>query len=126
MKEKSSLNVAAVQMVSGASVEANLAKANQLVTAAVEKGAQLVLLPEYFCFMGRRDADKLAIAETPGAGPIQEFLARTAQRHRIWLIGGTLPLRSEDENRIYNASLVFDPDGKQEIGRASWRERLEF
>lgn len=113
MKEKSSLNVAAVQMVSGASVEANLAKANQLVIAAVEKGAQLVLLPEYFCFMGRRDADKLAIAETPGAGPIQEFLARTAQRHRIWLIGGTLPLKSEDENRIYNASLVFDPDGKQ-------------
>lgn len=105
--------VAAIQMVSGTSVEANLVRAGELVADAAQQGARLIVLPEYFCFMGRRDRDKLAIQERHGTGPIQDFLARTAQRHGIWLLGGTLPLQSEDSDRIYNAMLVFDPTGRQ-------------
>lgn len=108
-----SIQLAAIQMVSGASVEANLAAAGALVADAASRGAEFVVLPEYFCFMGRRDSDKLAIAETAGTGVIQEFLSATAARHGIWLVGGTLPLRSEDPDRIYNATLVYRPDGKQ-------------
>jgi nitrilase len=72
-----------------------------------------VALPEYFCFMGNRDGDKLAVREKPGAGPIQAFLASQALRHGIWLVGGTLPLESPDADRIYNSCLVFDPQGRQ-------------
>ncbi|WP_442867574.1 carbon-nitrogen hydrolase family protein [Castellaniella sp. S9] len=103
--------VAAVQMVSGFSVEDNLARAGALIADAAAGGARLVVLPEYFCFMGARDADKIGIAETAGRGPIQEFLAAQARRHDIWLVGGTLPLQSPDADRIYNACLVFGPDG---------------
>ena len=104
--------VAAIQMVSGTSLEMNLARAGELVADAAAQGARMALLPEYFCFMGRRDRDKLAIQEAHGDGPIQEFLAQTARRHGIWLLGGSLPLQSRDTDRIYNAMLVFGPDGQ--------------
>src|SRR5690606_23085240 len=104
---KEPMVVAAIQMVSAATVDANLAVARHLIEEAVNQhGAKLLLLPEYFCFMGKRDGDKLTIAEAPGSGPIQDFLAHMAATHKIWLLGGTLPLQSEDVDRIYNTMLV--------------------
>jgi deaminated glutathione amidase len=70
------------------------------------------LLPEYFCILGQRDTDKVAVRETLGSGPIQDFLAGAARQHRMWIIGGTVPLVSDDPNRVLNTSLVFDPEGK--------------
>ncbi len=113
MSDNESFHVAAIQMVSGTSVEENLSRAAELVADAAAQGARLIVLPEYFCFMGRRDSDKLAIRESLGGGPIQDFLSSTARRHEIWLLGGTLPLQSEDADRIYNAMLVFNPHGKR-------------
>ena len=108
------MKIAAVQMVSTPSVEKNLETARRLVGRAAADGATLVVLPEYFCFMGRSDRDKLAIAESPGAGPIQDMLAASAREHGVWLIGGTLPLRLEDgaADRVMNADLVFSPSGE--------------
>ncbi|MDW3687058.1 carbon-nitrogen hydrolase family protein [Cupriavidus sp. CV2] len=105
--------VAAIQTVSGVSPEANLARADALIAQAAKGGAELVLLPEYFCMMGLREGDKVAIRERDGDGPIQSFLADAARRHRIWLVGGTLPLWCEDEDRVYNTSLAYDPRGER-------------
>jgi deaminated glutathione amidase len=105
------VRVAAVQMVSGTRIEANLEEAARLIAAAAAEGAKLVVLPEYFCLMGQRDRDKVAAREEDGQGPIQSFLAEAARRHGIWLIGGTLPLRTPQPERVYNATLVFDPAG---------------
>lgn len=103
--------IAAVQMVSTPDVARNLTEAGHLIAMAAQAGAQLVLLPEYFCFMGHQDSDKLALRETFGDGPIQTFLAQIAQRHGIWLIAGTLPLVAPEPKRILNTTLVFKPDG---------------
>lgn len=105
------VRVAAVQMVSVPDVARNLAEAARLVGEAAQAGASLVLLPEYFCYMGERDTDKLALREAPGDGPIQSFLAETARRHGVWLIGGTLPLAAPEPERVLNTTLVFGPDG---------------
>ena len=105
------MKIAAVQMVSTPDVARNLDAANRLIARAAAAGAQLVALPEYFCLMGRRDDDKLAIAEAPGDGPIQRFLADQALQHGLWVVGGTLPLRGSGPNRVRNSSLVFAPDG---------------
>lgn len=105
--------VAAVQMVSGTRVEANLLAAAGLIARAAQGGAGLVVLPEYFCLMGSRDRDKVAIRETDGGGPIQDFLAEQARRHGIWLVGGTLPLAAPDPDHVYNSTLVFDPQGRR-------------
>jgi predicted amidohydrolase len=109
--------VAALQMVSTADRERNLAEAGRLIAEAAAGGAQLVLLPEYFCFMGFKETDKLAVREPHGDGPIQRFLADAARRHRVWVIGGTLPLAVPDPapepSRVLNTTLVFDPEGRE-------------
>lgn len=105
------MKIAAVQMVATPRVDANLSIASRLIAEAAAQGAKLVALPEYFCFMGHNDREKLDIAEAPGTGPMQQALADAARRHGVWLIGGTLPLRTEDAARVHNASCVYGPDG---------------
>ncbi|MEO8297657.1 MAG: carbon-nitrogen hydrolase family protein [Burkholderiales bacterium] len=108
------MKIAAVQMIATPRVAENLARATALCAEAAQQGAELVALPEYFCLMGLREKDKLAHAEEPGSGPIQDTLAGIARDHRLWLVGGTLPLKVPgDEAHVYNANLVFGPDGRQ-------------
>ena len=163
------MKVAAIQMVSGTRIDDNLRDAHALLLQAAQAGAELAVLPEYFCVMGQRDTDKLALQEplaphsapddgvraalatsggvaalaqtpslgggqrlaadadddppirhpernaTPGAGPIQDWLAATARELGLWIVGGTLPLSCEprDESRVRNASLAFNPQGER-------------
>jgi nitrilase len=105
------MKIAALQMVSTTRVEQNLETAHRLIAHAVRDGAELVALPEYFCLMGRTDRDKLGIAEAPGDGPIQAMLAQDAREHGVWVIGGTLPIRTDDPARVLNSNCVHAPDG---------------
>ena len=104
------VKVAAIQMVSAPQVATNLATAERLITQAAEEGAEIVLLPEYFCVMGRKDTDKVDCKEAPG-GPIQAYLAECAHRHRITIIGGTVPTLSTKVGKVLNTCPVFGPDG---------------
>jgi len=107
--------VAAVQMVSSTCVQDNLEHAARGIRQAVKTGAQLVLLPEYFCLMGREESDKLALQERFNANdpaPLQDFLRQQAIQHKIWLVGGTIPLQTGQPDRIYNTTLVFNPQGE--------------
>jgi len=105
--------VAAVQMVSEPEVRANLAAAGELIAQAAAEGARLVALPEYFCILGLRDRDKVAVREADGHGPIQDFLAETAAKHKVWLVGGSAPLACADPNKVRNTCLVFDDAGRR-------------
>ena len=105
------MKIAALQTVSSSDVSRNLDAAARLIGQAAHMGARLVALPEYFCLMGRRDDDKLAIAEVPGQGPIQAFLGAQARAHGLWLIGGTLPLQATSPGHVRNACCVYAPDG---------------
>ncbi|MEN9903839.1 MAG: hypothetical protein RLZZ555_404 [Pseudomonadota bacterium] len=106
------MKVAAIQMVSEISVDHNLAQAHRLLDQAAAAGAELAVLPEYFCFMGRNDRDKLLLAETPGLGTVQDFLSDTARELGIWIVGGTLPMAIDDPERAANACMVYNPRGK--------------
>ena len=105
--------VAAIQMVSAAAVPANLAAAGRLIAAAAGEGARLVALPENFYLIGQREGDKVRVRERDGSGPIQDFLAAAAARHRVWLLGGTAPIETADEGRILSASLLYDDTGRR-------------
>jgi deaminated glutathione amidase len=105
------MKVAAIQMTSGPEVAVNLEQAGTLLEEAAARGARLAALPENFSFMGLKDADKRAVAETDGRGPAQDFLAATARRLRLWIVGGTVPLASAEDGRVAAASLVYDSDG---------------
>jgi nitrilase len=104
--------IAGIQMVSTPVVAENLRTAGELLARAADAGAKLAALPEYFCLLGMKDTDKLAARETFGAGPIQDFLATAAQRHKMWIVGGTMPIDSGAPDKILNTSLVFDDAGK--------------
>jgi predicted amidohydrolase len=107
----SNVKVAAVQMNSGPDVARNLALAGRLLAQARDRGVALAVLPENFPIIGARKEDKLECAESLGRGPIQEFLIDAARVNELWIVAGSIPLRSEVADRCYGASLVIDPDG---------------
>ena len=104
--------VAAVQMASGPSVAGNIKEAGRLIAKAVEQGARLVVLPEFFAIMGMGEQDKVAVREQLGQGPIQAFLSETARQHKIWLVGGSIPLVADAPDKVMNSCLVYDEHGE--------------
>lgn len=104
--------IAGVQMASGPNVSANLNEAARLVEMAAAQGAKLVALPEYFAIMGIRATDKVKVREKEGDGPIQNFLAETARRLKIWLVGCSVPMAAPAEGKIYNSCQVYDESGR--------------
>ncbi|MFN4263237.1 MAG: carbon-nitrogen hydrolase family protein [Thioalkalivibrionaceae bacterium] len=111
---------AVIQMASGPQVAANLAEAGRLLTRAAEGGAVLAVLPENFAQMAEPRAP-FDVAEAPGDGLIQGFLAETARRLGLWIVGGTVPLRETrfdgetvggERPRVRAASLVYDASGE--------------
>lgn len=108
-----SIKVAGIQMASSPQVASNLTEADRLINIAVEQGAKVIVLPEYFCLMGLQDADKVKIREKEGRGPIQTFLSKTAKKHKVWIIGGTVPLESNSPKKMRNSCLVYNEIGDQ-------------
>lgn len=108
---KQNCRMAAIQMVSGPRVADNLEVAGRLIEDAVAQGAEIVALPEYFPIIGAADADRVRAREDFGHGPIQDWLAATAQRHGIWIFAGSIPLTATVPDKMRNSSLAFNPQG---------------
>lgn len=104
--------IAAIQMASGPVVEGNIAEADRLIETAAIQGASLVALPEHWALMGNKDTDKVAAREKPGKGPIQDFLSSAAKRHKVWIIGGSIPIEASVADKVRNTSLLYDDQGK--------------
>lgn len=114
--EKSALDlfkVAGIQMASSPQVSSNLIEAERLIKIAAKQGAKLIVLPEYFCIMGIKDKDKVTVREVFNDGPIQLFLSKMAKKHKVWIIGGTVPLESDYAHKVRNSCLVYNDKGVQ-------------
>lgn len=105
------MHIAALQMLSTPDIAQNLRQAEALIREAAERGAEFLALPEYFCALGWRDADKLDWCEDWGSGPIQQQLAAWARRYQVWLLAGSLALKAEQPGRVRNTSLLWNPQG---------------
>ena len=108
-----SIRVAAIQMSAGPNINGNLEEAARLLAMAASQGAKLAALPEYFCLMGMKDADRVTAREQINSGPIQQFLSSIAKRLGIWLVGGSVPLESSSPDKVRNSCLVYDDKGQQ-------------
>lgn len=108
--------IAAIQMTSSMNVQENLRVAEKLIEEAAQAGACLVVLPENFSMLGKgpeyREA-KIKAQEKLGEGLVQDFLAAQAQKNSIWIIGGTIPIASDNPQKCYASALVYDDKGKQ-------------
>ena len=112
------LMAAAWQARSGMNVEENL---QQLATdfETLTANVDIVVLPENFALMGAKGSEH-SIAEHKGSGAIQDEIARLAQRYKVWVVAGTIPLFNDNTNndsvinntdKVYASCLVFDPQG---------------
>ena len=110
---QSMFRVAAIQMASGPNVAANLQEAERLIELAAASGARIIALPEYFAIMGMKDTDKVAAREKDGQGPIQAFLAAQARRHKVWIVGGSVPLEASTPDKVRNSCLVYNQLGER-------------
>lgn len=104
--------IAAIQMASGSNVSANLIEVEREIRSASQAGANLVVLPENFSIMGHEDADQIDVAEVEGSGPIQNFLSEQAKKYKIWLVAGTIPIKSSNDKKVYSACLVYNDQGQ--------------
>ena len=104
--------IAAIQMASGSNVSANLIEVEREIRKASQAGASLIVLPENFSIMGHEDAAQIDVAETEGSGPIQNFLSEQAKKYKVWLIAGTIPIKSNNEKKVYAACLVYNEQGQ--------------
>lgn len=111
--QQNAFKVAAIQMASGPNVEGNLNEARRHIAKAVEQGAKLVVLPEFFAIMGMEAQDTVKAREQAGQGNIQQFLSETARKHKIWLVGGSIPLAGNSPDKVRNSCLVYDENGTQ-------------
>ena len=105
------MRIAVVQMASGSILQGNMLEAEKLIKSAVEDGADVVVLPENFGMITAREGEILKFGESYGDGPLQNFLSEQAAKNGIYLVGGTLPIKSEHSNKIRNTLLVFNPQG---------------
>ncbi|WP_115720042.1 carbon-nitrogen hydrolase family protein [Gallaecimonas mangrovi] len=101
----------ALQMVSVPDVAENLAAVERQL-ADLAPAERLVVLPECFAFFGGKDREQLAVAESFGAGPIQDALKAMCQKYGVWMVTGTFPILSDNNARFGAASLLIDDEGK--------------
>src|SRR5512139_3646277 len=103
----------AIQMASSPNTSSNLLEAEKLIAEAAKAGAKLVALPENFALMGEHELDKIRIKEVDGHGPIQNFLAETALKYGVWIVGGTMPIAGDAENKVRAACLIYNDRGER-------------
>lgn len=108
--------VAAIQMASGPSVSSNLYEAQRLIAMAADAGAKLVVLPENFALMGMDEEAKLEIKEKAGEGRLQQFLADAAKKYAVWIVGGTIPIATDNAHKIRAAAMIYNDQGNL-VGR---------
>ena len=108
--------VATIQMNSSNQKGENIKNARELVTKAANSGAKLIVLPENFSFMGDSATDKLSVAEALNKGESIDFLKSSARHHKVWLAGGTIPLKTNDPKKVTNTLLLYNDQG-EEAGR---------
>jgi nitrilase len=104
--------LAAIQMSSGPNIQANLDEAAKLIEQAALQGAGLIVLPENFSQMPMNDEERVANAEVFGDGKVQSFLSLQSAKNKTWIVGGTVPIISDEEGKACSSSLLYNSEGE--------------
>ncbi len=106
------LKVAAIQMVSGPSVEDNLQRIEWLVGQAAAAQARLLVLPEMLLCIGHREAMQRSWQSQASQAGVTG-LCQLARQHRCWLLAGSIPWKEGNADELPVArSLLIDSAGQ--------------
>jgi len=103
-----------VQMTSTADVDANMETVHKLVREAAIRGAEIVLVPECFAYLGPAKG-KAGVAESlDDGGPILERCQDAARDAGVDVVYGGFWEKSEVPGKVRNACIYMRPDGSIE------------
>jgi len=106
------ITIGLIQMSSSSVIDDNLKVAEALIQKSVEDGAEMVVLPETFALMEKYSGQKLDFVEDDGKGRIQSWMSRVAAENRVAIVGGTIAIKSDIENRPFARCYVYNDEGK--------------
>lgn len=105
-----SLPVAAAQFAPVKDKEDNRRSISRLASRVADKGARVVVFPEYSAYFHRHlGPDFLENAE-PLDGPFVDYLRGIAQKHNLTVIAG-FGEQSDDEAHVFNTVVAVAPNG---------------
>lgn len=108
------MKVSLIQMNSGLDKASNLRDADRLARRAVEQdGSRLVVFPEHVDWCGGTASEKVAAGEAERDGPAYDMCRRLAQDCGIYVHSGSFYQTAPQGDRVYNTSVVFDPEGRE-------------
>jgi predicted amidohydrolase len=102
--------IAVAQFAPAADAASNLSVIEQLVITASERGASLVVFPEYSSYFVDPFDDSLAAHAEDLDGPFVSALTRLAQAHAVHIVAGLLE-RAADGRRVRNTVVAVDESG---------------
>ena len=105
-----SFKIACVQNCAVAEVERNIDAAARLTRAAIDRGAAIVCLPEYFSGVALKDGLLHPAAFEEARHPVLQAFVDLARERRTWLLLGSLGVHAAD-GRIFNRGYLLDPQG---------------
>lgn len=108
------MKISLIQMNSVQDKARNLRDADRLARQAVEQdGAGLIVFPEHFDWAGGTSQDKVAAGEAERDGPAYDMCRQLAMDCNIHVHSGSFYEVSPAGDRVYNTSVVFDPQGRE-------------
>jgi len=109
----SKLVIGLIQITSSSCIKDNLSNAERLIKQAVTDGAQVIVLPESFALMEKYNGQKLEYLEPDGNGEVQQWMSAMAKQFKVLLVGGTIAVESNVENKPYARCYIYNEDGSQ-------------
>ena len=100
---------ACVQTCAGADMDANLGAAEELVRRAVEEGAALVCLPEFFSFLHVEGRHLDVGEQREDSHPALQRLQAVAAECQAWILLGSLAVQADGVRK--NRSMLIDASG---------------
>lgn len=106
------VRIAAIQMTSGKDKSANLAEAHRLLLEALDRKAEFVAFPENFSLQTDQSRQFFSEAEVARGSMTVETLQEWAAEYDVWIVGGTISLKTKDEKKVRQSSLLISPEGE--------------
>ena len=104
------LKIALLQMSSQNSLHENFKSCEKLATQAKADGAEWVLLPENFSFLGNEDEKIKHAAQIEFE--TKSFLKTLSSDLGIWVLGGGFAVQSPETQKVFNQSALVNPNGQ--------------